>query len=159
MMEMNRNPKGPGPAKKKIQVLGNLRSQGFAKCVARKCPSKNVLDVANVGAFGICFKCGESEHFRCAGTKDEEKKDIIEGTQSYICSKCLFKNPIALVCGNNVLKTTNTVTTLAQINTVIECNLCEYVCDSKNKLAKHMGAFMENTLVISVVNSFGCEMS
>ena len=85
VMEMNRKPKGSAPAKK-VQSLNNIRSQGLAKCIARKCPSKNVLDVGNVGAFGICFKCGESEHFRCAGTKDEEKRDIIEGTQNYICS-------------------------------------------------------------------------
>ena len=54
VMELNRKPKGPGPVKK-IQALGNLRSQGFAKCVARKCPNKNVLDIVNVGAFGICL--------------------------------------------------------------------------------------------------------
>ena len=52
----------------------------MAKCIARKCPSKNVLDVINVGAFGICYECGEPEQF-FAGIKEEEKRD---GIQNYI---------------------------------------------------------------------------
>ena len=67
----------------------------MAKCIERKCPSKNVLDVGNLGAFGICYKCGEPEHFRCA-CKEEERRKIIDGIQNYICSKCLLKSPIAL---------------------------------------------------------------
>ena len=137
-MELNRKPKASAQAKRS-PAFSVPRIQSSAKCVARKCPNKNVLDAGNVGAFGICFKCGESEHFRCAGTKDDEKKDIIEGYQNYICSKCLFKNPIALVCENNVPKITNTVTTIAQINPIFECNLCDYTGNGKNKLAKHMG--------------------
>ena len=39
---------------------------------------KNVFDVANVGPFGICSKFVEPDHFKCAGTRDIEKKDIIE---------------------------------------------------------------------------------
>ena len=79
-MELNRKPKSSAQAKKSL-VLNSPRNEGIAKCVSRKCPSKNVLDMANVGAFGICYKCGESEHFRCAGTKDEEKREIIDSGQ------------------------------------------------------------------------------
>ena len=63
---------------------------GSVKCVSRKCPSKNVIDVTNTGAFGICIQCNESEHFRCAGTKEEEKNFIMKGLQNYTCSKCLL---------------------------------------------------------------------
>ena len=92
--------------------------------------------MTNVGAFGICYKCGESEHFRCAGTKDEEKREIIDGGQHYICSRCLFKSHISIVCESNI---PSTVTTVAQVKTVYNCNLCEYTVDGKNKLAKHTG--------------------
>ena len=95
--------------------------------------------MSNIGAFGICCKCGEPEHFRCAATKDEEKKNIMEGTQTYICSKCLFKSPLAIVCDSNIPTEANSVTTIAEIFTGYNCNVCEFVGDSKNRLAKHMG--------------------
>ena len=139
VMELNKKSKS-STQNKKIPALNSPRiQQGIAKCIARKCPSKNVLDVANVVAFGICYKCGEPEHFRCAGIRDIEKKDIIEGNLHYTCSKCLFKNPNALMYDDNIPKDVNTVTTIAEINTGYKCNLCDYAGDSKNKLAKHMG--------------------
>ena len=42
------------PQAKKSLVLNSPRNEGIAKCVSRKCPSKNVLDMTNVGPFGIC---------------------------------------------------------------------------------------------------------
>ena len=33
----------------------------------------------------------------CSGTKDEEKRDIIDGGQRYICSRRLFKSLISIV--------------------------------------------------------------
>ena len=59
---------------------------------------KNVLDVANVGPFGICSKCVEPDYFKCAGTRDIEKKDIIEGNLHFT----LFKNPNALMYDDNI---------------------------------------------------------
>ena len=79
VMELNKKPKAPAPRKK--NVASNASRNQVGKCVARKCPSKNVVDMGNVGAFGICFKCGGIEHFKCASTNDDEKNDIIEGTQ------------------------------------------------------------------------------
>ena len=87
--------------------------QGIDKFIARKCPSKNVLDEANVGALGICYKCGE--HFRCAVNRDIEMYD------------------------EHIPKDVHTVTTIAEVNPVYKCNLFDYAGDSKNKLAKHMG--------------------
>ena len=72
---------------RKNPAVNSHRNQVVGKCVARKCPNKNVVDL------GICLKCGGSEHFKCAGTKEEENKYIIEGIQEYLCSNCLFKNP------------------------------------------------------------------
>ena len=135
VMELNQKPKSSAQAKKRL-VLNSPRNEGIVKCVSRKCPSKNVPDMTNVGAFGICYKCGESEHFRCAGTKDEEKREIIDGGQRYICSRCLFKSSISIAFENNV---PSPATTVALVNTVYECNLCEYTGDGKNKLATHMG--------------------
>ena len=140
VMEPNSKTKVSAQAKKS-PAFNVPRIQNSAKCVARKCLNKNVLDVGNVGAFGIYFKCGESEHFRCAGTKDDEKKDIIEGYQNYICFKCLLKKHIALVCENNVPKITNTVTTIAQINPIFECNLCDYTGDGKKQTSKTHGRY------------------
>ena len=51
----------------------------------------------------------------------------------------MLKSPIALVCENNTATEVHTITTIAEINTVHRCNLCDYAGDSKNKLAKHMG--------------------
>ena len=137
VMELNRKTKPAGQIKKTLGIQSpKININGNAKCVSRKCSRKNVLDMTNIGAFGICAKCGESEHFRCAGTKEEEKKEIIDGEQNYICSKCIFKSPIAIVCENSI---PNAVTTVAQINPTFQCNVCDFVGESKNKLAKHMG--------------------
>ena len=84
------------------------------KCVTRKCPSKYFIDMAK-----------------------EEKKDIVEGVQQY--SRCILKNHIALVCENNADSPTPKVTNVALINPLHECNLCEFIGETKSILSKHTG--------------------
>ena len=128
--ELNRKPKTTSVAKKNVPNIS-------VKCISRKCPSKNVIDVSNVGVFGICVHCNESEHFRCAGTKEDEKKDILEGRQNYTCSKCLLSNPIASICDNTVPEKTGTVSTKALVH-VLKCDICEFECNSNLELTKHI---------------------
>ena len=56
VMELNQKPKSSAQAKKRL-VLNSPMNEGIVKCVSRKCPSKNVLEMTNVGVFGICYKC------------------------------------------------------------------------------------------------------
>ena len=113
VMELNKKSKSSTQNKKSPALNSPRIQQGIDKFIARKCPSKNVLDEANVGALGICYKCGE--HFRCAVNRDIEMYD------------------------EHIPKDVHTVTTIAEVNPVYKCNLFDYAGDSKNKLAKHMG--------------------
>ena len=68
------------------------KNSGQATCAARKCGFPNsTVNLANVGVYGTCGKCGRNEHFRCAKMKDEERDEIVSGSQVFYCSSCLFK--------------------------------------------------------------------
>ena len=83
--------------KNKVKSMGN----GKAECSARKCGSQNTVVLSNTSAYGICGKCENHEHFRCAKTKDEEKEDILAGRQTFYCSSCLFKYPGEIAFNSN----------------------------------------------------------
>ena len=84
---------------KVVSRKGNLTRNRVAslpnsesKCVARGCKYTG-LNSNNKTAVGVCAKCGSFEHFECSKTKQEERDDILRGTQKYFCSICFSNNP------------------------------------------------------------------
>ena len=98
----------------------DLSKKTDSKCVA-KVYSYNGINPNNKAAVGVCYDCGNVEHFVCVGLPQEHKEAVTQGKMKYYCSPYFAKNPLIGTCNPPQRRRLDSFPIMAQGSVVKAC--------------------------------------